>query len=144
MSRWDGGVIPRVRRILETALDCEDLPRTAAFYRNLLGVTPMLDTDRLVVLDIGEGTLLLLFQQGNAQPLETPGGLIPGHTAGGPGHFAFAIDASELSSWEARLAGLGVATESRVKWDRGGTSLYFRDPDGRSVELATPGVWPND
>ena len=23
----------------------------------------------------------------------------------------------------------------------GGTSLYFRDPDGHSVEIATPGVW---
>jgi hypothetical protein len=21
--------------------------------------------------------------------------------------------------------------------------LYFRDPDGRSVELATPGIWPS-
>ena len=27
--------------------------------------------------------------------------------------------------------------------DRGGSSLYVRDPDGRSVELATPGIWPN-
>jgi catechol 2,3-dioxygenase-like lactoylglutathione lyase family enzyme len=29
-----------------------------------------------------------------------------------------------------------------VQWEGGGTSLYFRDPDGRSVELATPGIWP--
>jgi catechol 2,3-dioxygenase-like lactoylglutathione lyase family enzyme len=28
-----------------------------------------------------------------------------------------------------------------VKWPRGGESLYFRDPDGLAVELATPGVW---
>ena len=31
--------------------------------------------------------------------------------------------------------------ESEVNWDRGGTSIYFRDPEGHSVELATPGVW---
>ena len=133
----------RVRRILETALDCDDLGRTAAFYTALLGVTPMLDTERLVVLDAGEGTLLLLFQRGNAEPLETPGGLIPGHTSGGPGHLAFAIDAGELAAWEARLPSLGVAIESRVTWERGGTSIYFRDPDDRSVELATPGIWEN-
>jgi len=28
-----------------------------------------------------------------------------------------------------------------VKWPRGGTSLYFRDPAGHLVELATPGLW---
>lgn len=132
----------RIRRILETALDCDNLARSAAFYRRLLGVAPMLDTERLVVLEAGEGTLLLLFQRGNADPLPTPGGIIPGHNAGGPGHFAFAIDASELAAWETRLADLGIAIESRVRWERGGTSLYFRDPDGRSVELATPGLWP--
>jgi len=133
---------PHVRRILETALDCDDLRKTAAFYGGLLGVTPMLDTERLIVLDAGEGTLLLLFQRGNAEALETPGGVIPGHTAGGPGHFAFAIDAAALAAWESRLAGLGIIIESRVTWERGGTSLYFRDPDNRSVELATPGLWP--
>jgi catechol 2,3-dioxygenase-like lactoylglutathione lyase family enzyme len=133
---------PRVRRILETALDCDDLRTSAAFYSELLDVAPLLDTDRLVVLDAGEGTLLLLFQRGNADPLPTAGGIIPGHDAGGPGHFAFAVDAADLSGWEARLAALGIEIESRVTWDRGGTSVYFRDPDGRSVELATPGLWP--
>jgi catechol 2,3-dioxygenase-like lactoylglutathione lyase family enzyme len=134
--------MPHVRRILETALDCDDLPVTAAFYRRLLAATPVLDSERLVVFDAGEGTLLLLFQRGGADDLPTPGGVIPGHTAGGPGHFAFAVDAGDLAAWESRLEGLGVAIESRVTWDRGGTSVYFRDPDNRSVELATPGVWP--
>jgi catechol 2,3-dioxygenase-like lactoylglutathione lyase family enzyme len=134
--------MPRVRRILETALDCEDLRVTAAFYQALLAAAPILDTERLVVFDAGEGTLLLLFQRGNADDLPTPGGVIPGHTAGGPGHFAFAIDAADLAGWETRLNDLGVAIESRVAWDRGGASIYFRDPDDRSVELATPGLWP--
>ena len=132
-----------VRRILETALDCDDLPRTAAFYTSLLDASPMLSSERLVAIDAGGGTVLLLFQRGlSMQPVETAGGLVPAHDAGGPGHLAFAIDSSELSAWAARLEALGVAIESRVAWERGGTSLYFRDPDGRSVELATPGVWP--
>jgi len=131
-----------IRRILETALDCNDLRVSAEFYRRLFDAMPMLDSERLVVFEAGEGTLLLLFQRGNADPLPTPGGVIPGHNAGGPGHFAFAIDASQLVGWERRLADLEIPIESRVSWERGGTSLYFRDPDGRSVELATPGLWP--
>ena len=132
----------RVRRILETALDCDDLPRTAAFYTTLLDVTPMLDSDRLVAIDAGEGTVLLLFQRGAAGDLETPGGMIPGHDSGGPGHLAFAIDAQALAEWESRLGVLGIPIESRVTWERGGVSLYFRDPDNRSVEIVTPGIWP--
>jgi len=135
--------IPRVRRVLETALDCDDLPRSAAFYQALMNVTPMLDTERLVAIDAGEGTILLLFQKGAASAIALPGGLVPAHDAGGSGHFAFAIDAADLPAWEARLADLRIAVESRVTWERGGVSLYFRDPDGRLVELATPGLWPS-
>ncbi len=135
--------MPRVRRILETALYCEDLATTAAFYQSLLDVKPMLSGDRLVALDAGQQTVLLLFQRGNSGALETAGGLIPGHDGSGPVHLAFAVDASDLPAWEKRLAMLGIPIESRVRWERGGSSLYFRDPDGRSVELASPGIWPN-
>jgi len=133
----------RVRRILETVLYCDDLARTAAFYQALLDATPMLTGDRLVALDAGGGTVLLLFQRGNSGALDTPGGLVPGHDGGGPVHLAFAIDADATAAWEARLAELGIAIESRVRWDRGGESIYFRDPESRSVELATPGLWPS-
>lgn len=136
--------MPSVRRVLETALDCDDLPRSAAFYTTLLNAAPMVSGDRLVAIDAGEGTILLLFQRGlSATPVDTPGGVVPAHEAGGPGHLAFAIDAADVPVWEARLADLGIAIESRVTWERGGLSLYFRDPDNRSVELATPGVWPS-
>jgi catechol 2,3-dioxygenase-like lactoylglutathione lyase family enzyme len=68
---------------------------------------------------------------------------VPGHAGTGPAHFAFAIDVADVAAWEARLGELGIEIESRVRWPRGGQSLYFRDPDGRSVELATPGIWPS-
>jgi catechol 2,3-dioxygenase-like lactoylglutathione lyase family enzyme len=134
---------PRVRRTLETALYCADLAKTAAFYRQLLNTAPMVSGDRLVALDAGDQTVLLLFQQGNSGPLETAGGLLPGHDGSGRVHLAFAVDTADIPAWELRLAELGVAIESRVRWNRGGTSLYFRDPDHRSVELATPGIWPS-
>jgi len=57
-------------------------------------------------------------------------------------HEAYAQQpAGALADWEARLAEAGVAIESRVKWRRG-ESIYFRDPDGHVLELATPGLWP--
>lgn len=134
----------RIRRILETALDCDDLERASAFYSKLLGIEPMAAGERLVAFDAGEGTVLLLFRRGmTEEPVETPGGLVPAHEPGGPGHFAFAIDRADVAGWEARLASLGIEVESRVRWPRGGLSLYFRDPDGRSVELTTPGIWPS-
>jgi catechol 2,3-dioxygenase-like lactoylglutathione lyase family enzyme len=135
---------PRIRRVVETALDCDDLARSAAFYTTLLDATPMVTADRLVAIDAGEGTVLLLFQRGACgESVHLPGGIVPPHDAGGPGHIAFAIDAADIPSWEARLDELGIGIESRVTWERGGLSLYFRDPDNRSVELASPGIWPS-
>jgi NADPH-dependent FMN reductase len=32
----------------------------------------------------------------------------------------------------------GIAIESKVQWELGGQSLYFRDPNGNSLELAMP------
>lgn len=133
----------RPRRVLETALYCDDLAKTARFYQQL-GFTSMLESGRLVALDAGEGTVLLLFQSGSARDgLATSGGFVPGHDGQGPQHVAFAIGAADLPVWEDRLAAVGIAIESRVRWDGGGISLYFRDPDGHSIELATPGTWPN-
>jgi catechol 2,3-dioxygenase-like lactoylglutathione lyase family enzyme len=132
------------RRVLETAVYCDNLPRTAAFYKALLEVEVMLEGTRVVALDAGGGTVLLLFQRGeSSEPLDTPGGLVPGHDSSGPAHLAFAIDLSDVPQWLARLQMQGIPIESRVDWKRGGHSIYFRDPDGRSVELATPGTWPN-
>jgi catechol 2,3-dioxygenase-like lactoylglutathione lyase family enzyme len=132
-----------LRRILETALYCDDLKGTTAFYERLLGATPTLRTDRVVAFDVGEGTVLLLFRRGHTRPLQTEGGLVPGHDGNGPAHLAFAIDRDEIPVWELHLAALDVEVESRVTWTLGGLSLYFRDPDGRSIELATPGTWPS-
>jgi catechol 2,3-dioxygenase-like lactoylglutathione lyase family enzyme len=76
-------------------------------------------------------------------PVEAPGGLVPGHVSAGPAHFALAIDTRDVPLWIERLRALQIHVESRVDWPAGGHSIYFRDPDGRSVELVTPGTWPN-
>jgi len=72
-----------------------------------------------------------------------PGVVIPPHHGSGELHLCFAIPFGELTAWEGHLRRLDIAVESRIRWPRGGTSLYFRDPDGNSLEVATPGLWPN-
>ena len=56
-------------------------------------------------------------------------------------HVAFSIAADELEDWQRHLQAKGVLLESRIEWPRGGVSIYFRDPDGHLLELATPGLW---
>ena len=136
--------MPRIARVVETALYVEDVARAAAFYRDVLGLTIMSEGPRLAALDAGGGTVLLLFRRGaTIHGLDFPGGRIPPHDGSGPAHFALAIDANEFDAWERRLGEHGVVVESHARWTAGGRSLYFRDLDGYSVELVTPGTWPN-
>jgi catechol 2,3-dioxygenase-like lactoylglutathione lyase family enzyme len=132
----------QVGGILETALYVSDIARSAAFYRRLFGFGTLLESERLIALDVAGHNVLLLFQQGaTGEPFETPGGVIPRHPGAGPTHFAFSIAAADVDAWQARLEAEGVAIESTVDWPRGARSLYFRDPDGNLAELLTPGFW---
>jgi hypothetical protein len=63
------------------------------------------------------------------------------HDGSGSLHLAFSISMEDLPGWEKLLTEKKIVIESRVRWPRGGTSLYFRDPDNHLAELATPGVW---
>jgi len=86
--------------------------------------------------------VLLLFPRGGSlETVHMPGGTIPPHDGSGPLHVAFAIAKDELSTWEERLGANKIAIEGRTTWKRGGESIYFRDPDGHLLELATPGLW---
>jgi catechol 2,3-dioxygenase-like lactoylglutathione lyase family enzyme len=134
--------MPYLTGIIETALDVEDLSVAVEFYHGLLGLEIIDGSDRFCALNVAGRNILLLFERDTSpQPVDTPGGRIPTHGSRGSIHLAFSLEPHELPQWEHFLAAKGVAIESRVKWERGGTSLYFRDPDGHLVELATPGVW---
>ena len=134
---------PLITRILETALYVDDVDAVVAFYRDILGLRVLNATERLVSMDAGQATVLLLFRRGaTVSGLNSPSGWIPPHDGQGPVHLAFAISTEALEPWVRRLEQHGIAIESRVQWDRGGQSIYFRDPAGHSVEFATPGTWP--
>jgi catechol 2,3-dioxygenase-like lactoylglutathione lyase family enzyme len=138
-----------ITRLLETALYVADLDRSCDFYERVLGLGPDVGTTadkdsekRFRPLQMPGGQVLLLFPKGFATTTAVrPGGTIPPHDGYGQLHLAFAISASEVDAWREHLQAHGVSIEGEMEWPRGGTSLYFRDPDGHLVELATPGLW---
>ena len=135
---------PRLSHMLELSLYVEDLDRAQNFYARVLGLACFLRDDRMAGMGVPGGSVLLLFRRGaSTSPSPTPTGDIPPHDAIGEQHLCFGMPWGELAAWEARLAAMDIVIESRIVWPRGGTSLYFRDPDGHSVEIATPGLWPN-
>lgn len=135
--------MPALTGVIETALYVDDIERSSTFYENVLGLRRIGgDADRLHAYSVADRGVLLLFKRGaTAQDIQTPFGMIPGHDGTGQNHFALAIAATELGAWEKHLEQHSVGIESRVHWPLGGTSIYFRDPDGHLVELATPGMW---
>lgn len=134
--------MPALNGVLETALYVDDLERACRFYEDVLGLTPLFVDNRLVAYDVGRRSVLLIFKRGSSlEPQKLPGGTIPPHDGAGPLHFAFAVSTEDLGLWEERLKDHGVEIEARADWPRGGRSIYFRDPDGHAVELATPGLW---
>jgi catechol 2,3-dioxygenase-like lactoylglutathione lyase family enzyme len=134
--------VPKLDRVIETSLYVDDLDRAARFYEEVLDLAVLTNDARFRAYDVGGRSVLLVFRRGHTlETVRMPGGTIPPHDGHGPLHIAFAIGAEELGSWEARLAAHGVAIEGRTHWTRGGVSIYFRDPDGHLLELATPGLW---
>ena len=133
--------MPRITRVLETALYVDDLDVNVAFYRDVMGFSVLDAGDRLVAMS-RSGTVVLLFKRGATTiGANTPGGWIPPHDGQGPVQLAFAVATEDLPEWEAHLRLHGIEIESHVQWPRGGRSVYFRDPAGHSLELATPGTW---
>lgn len=134
--------MPQLDHVLETALYADNLERAAAFYAGVLGLRRLFGDARLQAFAVGGKSVLLVFRRGaSLETMHLPGGTIPPHDGHGPVHFAFAIAAEELPVWEAHLRAHDVPIEGRTDWPRGGHSVYFRDPEGHLVELATPGLW---
>jgi catechol 2,3-dioxygenase-like lactoylglutathione lyase family enzyme len=128
--------MPKLNGVLETALYVEDPVRSAKFYQSLMGFDLILSIERLCAMSVEGKQVLLLFKKGASADLP-----VSAHDGNGQSHLAFAIAATELDAWEEWLNREGIPIEEKKTWDRGGVSLYFRDPDGHLLELVTPGVW---
>lgn len=127
--------------ILETCLYVDDLEAAERFYCQTLGLEFVdRQAGRHVFLRCGRSMLLLF----NPTATRDPSSEFPLHGAMGPGHMAFAVAPGELDDWRRRLGSYGVVIERTIDWPNGARSLYFRDPAGNSLELATRGLWGFD
>jgi catechol 2,3-dioxygenase-like lactoylglutathione lyase family enzyme len=149
-----------VRGINHLALVCRDMARTVEFYEGVLGF-PLVKTIELPAgmgqhffFDIGGGATLAFFWFPNA-PDGVPGVSHPGKGAGdisavsSMNHVAFDVPAEELEAMRERLIAAGIRCTPVVNHDDSELgvskdvhpgvfvrSVYFRDPDGISLELA--------
>jgi catechol 2,3-dioxygenase-like lactoylglutathione lyase family enzyme len=129
---------PALGGVLETALYVSDVARSLQFYETVFGFKTMGAGERLTAMAIRPGQVLLLCLKQASLGLGRTA-----HDGEGQLHVAFSIAAGDLDAWEQRLLDRRIEIVERRSWERGGRSLFFRDPDDHLLELATPGVWAN-
>ena len=128
--------------ILETVLYAGDLDAAKSFYRDVLGFALFSEEPgRHVFFKCADQMLLIFDPSVTAEPSPSSPLPVPAHGARGPGHVCFRADAAEIEDWRERLNTAGVEIESDFEWPQGGRSIYFRDPDGNSLEFAEPRIW---
>lgn len=127
----------KLEAVYESVLYAGDLKAAEEFYRGILGLQLLYQSDLMLSFRCGEGVLLIF----NPEEAARSGRRVPSHGAHGPGHLAFAVPAARLPDWKRALEDAGVAVEQVVDWPDKGRSIYFRDPAGNSLELATPDLW---
>jgi len=115
----------------ELILRVRDVPRSVAFYRDVVGLSlehdPSADWAWFWTGAAGERPRLGL----TSKPLSYGAA-----HCGGPAHFAIAVARASIPAEKARLESLGVAVEGPVSFEAWhADSIYFSDPDDHRVEL---------
>lgn len=125
-----------VQGIDHIVLRVRDLPRSLAFYRDVLGCEVERQQPDLGLTQLRAGRSLI-----DLVTLEGPlGRLAPGARAGGPNleHFCLALapfDEAKLSSWFESRGVQVMEPAARYGAEGEGRSFYVEDPDGNRLEV---------
>ena len=133
---------PKVEGLLEVGIYVKNIIKSIEFYQNLFDFPILKSDERFAALDVQGKQVLLLFKYGGSpKPIKIPGGILPGHDATGTSHISFSIRTESINEWLKFLSEKNIEIESKITWEKGGQSLYFRDPDKNLLELTTPATW---
>jgi catechol 2,3-dioxygenase-like lactoylglutathione lyase family enzyme len=128
-----------VTGVYETVLYAGDVPATANFYAEVVGLREIAGPDPTAAgFRLPDGGILLIFDPAHSSQ---PDRAVPSHGAAGAGHVAFRVASGTLAGCTAELRSRGIEVERELAWPAGGRSLYVRDPAGNSVELVDGEVW---
>jgi catechol 2,3-dioxygenase-like lactoylglutathione lyase family enzyme len=109
--------------LVEIAYFTDDVKSMAEFYRRMLKVDPVAQSDGMVIFMIGS-TKLFIHQKYDPNDGELPP----------ENHVAFSVNNLDVTCEE--LADQSIALEESPKDYYWGRSAYLRDPDGHLIELA--------
>lgn len=129
-----------IKHIDHLVLRVSDLPRSIAFYTELLGCTVSRVREDLGMVHLATGTAMLDLVTLDG-PLGLPGGAAPGAEGRNLHHFCLRIEPFDEPALTAYLQAAGVKVEpaeKRYGAEGEGLSLYCYDPDGNQVELKGP------
>lgn len=118
----------------------KDLPRMEAFYREALGCEVVRRREDLGLVHIRAGRSLVDLVSVDG-PLGREGGAAPGAEGHNVAHLCLRVEPFDPEAIRRHLAGLGIeasAHASNFGAEGVGPSLYFRDPEGNTLELKGP------
>ena len=129
-----------IKHIDHLVLRVSDLPRSVAFYTELLGCAVSRVREDLGMVHLATGTTMIDLVTLDG-PLGRPGGAAPGVEGRNLHHFCLRIEPFDEAALTAYLDAAGVKVEpaeKRYGAEGEGLSLYCYDPDGNQVELKGP------
>jgi len=130
-----------VQRLDHVVLRVRDLDRAEAFYRDVLGCEVERRRDDLGLRHLRAGASMIDLISVDGK-LGQRGGAAAGDGARNVDHVCLRIEPFDEAALVAHLAAHGVAPQGPSSINFGaegdGPSLYFRDPDGNTLELKGP------
>lgn len=130
-----------VERIDHVVFRVRDLERSIAFYSSVLGCEVVRRREHLGLVHLRAGASMIdLISLGGS--LGARGGAGPGTEARNLDHLCLRVEPFDEAALVAFLSAHGAtplaAAEVNFGAEGDGLSLYFRDPDGNTIELKGP------